>query len=64
MHVGGIIYVNRNASKEEFVKGEFVVKCSANYTFNQVNPDHAHEWLNGTAKRPGGVVRILEQFRR
>ena len=43
--------------KEEFVKGNFVVKCSSN-KFNQVDPDHAQEWLNGTGERAGGIVGI------
>ena len=45
--------------KEEFVKGDFVVKCSAN-KFNQVDPDHAQEWLNGTGKRAGGIVGVTK----
>eukprot|EP00112_Aurelia_sp_Birch-Aquarium-sp1_P026470 Seg940.1 transcript_id=Seg940.1/GoldUCD/mRNA.D3Y31 product="hypothetical protein" protein_id=Seg940.1/GoldUCD/D3Y31 len=40
--------------KEEFAKGNFVVKCSAT-KFNEVDPDHAQEWLNGTGKRAGGI---------
>ena len=45
----------------EFEKGEFVVKFSQNI-FNQVDPDHAQEWLNGTAKRAGGIVGITKTF--
>ena len=45
----------------EFEKGEFVVKFSQN-KFNQVNPDHAQKWLNGTAKRAGGIVQITKTF--
>ena len=45
----------------EFEKGEFVVKFSQN-KFNQVDPDHAQEWLNGTAKRAGGIVGITKTF--
>ena len=60
----GIIYVAEMKQlpeevKEEFVKGDFVVKCSAN-KFNQVDPDHAQEWLNGTGKRAGGIVGITK----
>ena len=37
--------------KEEFAKGNFVIlhKCSAT-KFNEVDPDNAQEWLNGTGK--------------
>ena len=42
-------------------KGTFVVKFSQN-GFNQVDPDHAEEWLNGTAKRAGGIVGITKTF--
>ena len=35
--------------KEEFLKGNFVVKCS----FNKFN---AQEWLNGTGKIADGIV--------
>ena len=45
--------------KKEFVKGNFVVKCSAN-KFNQVDPDHAQKWLNGTGKSAGGIVGITK----
>ena len=60
----GIIYVAEMKQlpeevKEEFVKGDFVVKCSAN-KFNQVDPDHAQEWLNGMGKRAGGIVGIMK----
>ena len=45
--------------KKEFAKGNFVVKCSAT-KFNEVDPDHAQEWLNGTGKRAGGIVGITK----
>jgi hypothetical protein len=44
---------------EEFKKGNFVVKRSAR-KFNQVDPDQAQEWLNGTGKRGGGIVGITK----
>ena len=58
----GIVYLSEmkqlpDEVKEEFVKGNFVVKCSSN-KFNQVDPDHAQEWLNGTGKRAGGIIGI------
>ena len=42
--------------EEEFQKGKFVVKGSGCRKFNQVDPDHSQEWLNGTGKRGGGIV--------
>ena len=45
------------AVKDEFLKGNFVVKGS-DQTFNQVDPDHSQEWLNGTGKRGGGIIGI------
>lgn len=36
----------------EFQKGNFVVKRSA-HKFNQVDPDQAMEWINGTGKKGG-----------
>ena len=44
---------------EEFRKGNFVVKRSA-ADFNQVSPDQAQEWLNGTGKKGGGIVGITK----
>ena len=41
----------------EFDKGNGVVKGSSR-EFNQVDPDQGQEWLNGTGKRGGGIVRI------
>lgn len=41
----------------EFEQGNFVVKRS-DRKFNQVDPDQAQEWLNGTGKRCGGIVGI------
>ena len=60
----GIVYLAEmkqlpDEVKKEFVKGNFVVKCSSN-KFNQVDPDHAQEWLNGTGKRAGGIVGITK----
>ena len=45
--------------KDEFVKGNFVVKGS-DQRFNQVSPDHSQEWLNGTGKKGGGIVGITK----
>ena len=39
-------------------KGNWVVKFSQN-GFNQVDPDHAQEWLNGTAERLNGTAERL-----
>jgi len=44
---------------EEFQKGNFVVKQSPQ-RFNQVDPDHAMEWVNGTGKKGGGIVGITK----
>lgn len=41
----------------EFESGNWVVKGSSR-RFNQVDPDQAQEWLNGTGKRGGGIVGI------
>ena len=46
--------------KCEFMRGNFVVKRSA-HTFNQVDPDQAHEWINGTGKKNGGIVGITKK---
>ena len=43
--------------KEEFMKGDFVVKCSE-LKFTQVDPDHAQEWLNRASKIAGGIIGI------
>lgn len=54
--------LNENLPKdveEEFKKGNFVVKRS-DRKFNQVSPDHAQEWLNGTGKRGGGIIGITK----
>ena len=40
-------------------KGNVVVKGS-DQPFNQVGPDHSHEWLNSTGKKGGGIVRITK----
>ena len=29
--------------------------------FNQVDPDHSEEWLNGTWMRAGGIVGITQK---
>ena len=44
--------------EEEFKKGNFVVKGSGCRKFNQVDPDHSQEWLNGTGKRGGGTSAL------
>ena len=46
--------------EEEFKKGNFVVKGSGCRKFNQVDPDHSQEWLNGTGKTGGGTVGITK----
>ncbi len=43
--------------ENEFRRGNFVVKGSEK-TFNQVDPDHSLEWINGVGKRSGGIVGI------
>ena len=43
----------------EFREGNFVVKRSAR-ALNQVDPDQAMEWINGTGKRGGGIVGITK----
>lgn len=43
----------------EFRKGNFVVKRSAQ-KFNQVDPDQAMEWINGTGKKGGGIIGITK----
>ena len=43
----------------EFKRGNFVVKISA-HKFNQVDPDQAMEWINGTGKKGGGIVGITK----
>lgn len=45
--------------EEEFKAGNFVVKASQ-LKFNQVDPDHAQEWLNGTCKKSGGIIGITK----
>jgi len=40
-------------------KSNFVVKRSAQ-KFNQVDPDQAMEWINGTGKKGGGIVGITK----
>ena len=39
--------------EEEFQLGNFVVKGS-DQSFNQVDPDHSLEWLNGVGKKEWG----------
>lgn len=43
----------------EFRQGNFVVKGSDNL-FNQVDPDHSLEWLNGIGKKAGGIIGITK----
>lgn len=45
---------------QSFKKGEFVVKRSES-KFNQVDPDHAQEWLVGTCKDSGGLVSMMNK---
>ena len=45
--------------KEEFKKGNFVVKWNES-KFSQVRPVHNLEWLNGIRKRGGGIVGITK----
>lgn len=44
---------------EQFQLGNFVVKVGK-ARFNQVDPDQAQEWLNGTGKKGGGIVGIIK----
>ena len=58
----GVIYAAQmmqipNEIREEFVKGNFVVKCSKQ-NFTQVDPDHAQEWQNRKCKIAGGIIGI------
>ena len=46
-----------NEIRNEFVKGDFVVKCSKQ-KFSQVDPDHAQEWQNRKCKIAGGIKGI------
>ena len=43
----------------EFQRGNFVVKRSGQ-KFNQVDPDQAMEWINGTGKKGGGIIGITK----
>ena len=43
----------------EFQRGNFVVKRS-DQKFNQVDPDQAMEWINGTGKKGGGIIGITK----
>ena len=45
--------------EDQFRQGHFVVKVGK-AKFNQVDPDQAQEWLNGTGKRGGGIVGITK----
>jgi len=45
------------AIEDAFRDGDFVVKNS-NRRFNQVDADHAQEWLVGTCKEAGGITGI------
>ena len=40
-----------------------MVKGSGCRQFNQVDPDHSQEWLNGTGKRVGVIVSITKTSR-
>lgn len=46
--------------RRQFYEGDFVVKRSSG-KFNQVDADHAQEWLVGTGKDSGGIVGITNQ---
>ena len=43
----------------EFMRGNFVVKRS-DRRFNEVDADHAQEWLNKVGKTEGGIVGITK----
>ena len=45
--------------ENKFRRGNFVVKGSEK-AFNQVDPDHSLEWINGVGKRSGGKVCITK----
>ena len=45
--------------EQEFRNVNFVVKAS-DKRFNQVDPDHALEWLNAVGKKSGGIVGITK----
>ena len=45
--------------ENEFRRENFVVK-GLEKTFNQVDPDHSLEWINGVGKRSGGIVGITK----
>ena len=45
---------------QQFQQGNCVVMGSEG-RFNQVDPDHSHEWLDGIRKRPGGIVGITQK---
>lgn len=45
--------------EREFRQGNFVVKGS-DKLFNQVDPDHSLEWVNGIGKKAGGIVGITK----
>ena len=47
--------------KEEFCKGNFVVRGS-DQQFNQVDPDHSQEWLNGTGKKGVALSELLKRL--
>ena len=62
----GVIYAAQmmqipDELKEEFVKGNFVVKGS-NQSFCQVDPDQAQEWQNRICKIAGGIVGITRTY--
>ena len=45
---------------QQFQQGNSVVMGSDG-RFNQVDPDHSQDWLNGTRKRAGGIVGITQK---
>ena len=46
--------------KTEFEAGNIVVKRGKSGGFNQVDPDHSQEWLNGIGKKCGDIVGITK----
>lgn len=44
---------------DEFRAGNFVVK-GTNRQFNQVDPDHSLEWMNGVGKNSGGIIGLTQ----
>lgn len=49
-----------NGVKIAFESGDFVVKATEG-KFNQVNADHAQEWMVGVSKDSGGIVGVTQK---